>query len=101
MASIARAMFLGLPAAAALFSASAHRFIDSEDFERYMLQGKLFADAAAEIECIPIGFVHRPELDFDMFGGELRKCLAQLSVEKEREVGIELLLELKELELFT
>jgi hypothetical protein len=45
-------------AAAAWLSATALRFVDPDDLEGYLLQGKLFTDAANEIVRFSIWFVH-------------------------------------------
>ena len=59
----------------------------------------MFANTTDELERFCIGIVGGAQLDFDRFGGKVRKALLKFSIQNKGQIGIKLLLQLEELEL--
>ena len=89
MRSVAVSVFRLVPATATgLFLA------DQDDLEGDLLKGQLIASAAEELHSTPGRFVSRPQLDTDWFFRKMGKGFLHLPVQNERDIGIELFLEL-------
>ena len=96
-------IIMGVPAstAAAAGGTSAAttllRIADQDDLEADLLESELVTGTAKETER-PLGWlVGGAEFDADRLAGEVREVLPHLPVENERDIGVELFLQLKEL----
>ena len=70
---------------------------DQDNLETDLLEGELVTGTAKETES-PLGWlVGGAEFDADGLAGEVREVLPHLPVENEGDIGVELLLQLKEL----
>ena len=86
------------PAAAALggssSAASLHRLPDQDDLESDLLESKLVPGAAKESQGTLGGLEGSAQFDTDRFSRKVGEVFLHLAVEDERNVGVELLLEL-------
>jgi hypothetical protein len=86
------------PAAAALGGSSSAATLDllpdQDDLESDLLESKLVPGAAKESQGTLGGLEGSTQLDTDRLPGKVGEVLLHLAVEDERNVGIELLLEL-------
>ena len=71
----------------------------ANDLESYLLEGKLLASTIDKSERFGMGIVQGAQLNFDRLGSQFGKTLLKFSVKDEGDVGIQLLLELEELQL--
>ncbi len=87
-------------AVAAGRTAIAFDLFEADDLEPYLLEGKLLANTGNKFQRFNIKIVQRAQLNFDQFRRQIGKAFLKFSIKNEGEVGIKLLLELKELQLF-
>ena len=73
--------------------------VEANDLEGDLLQGKLLANSADELECVCIGIGGGAQLNLNRFSGKVRKALLKFPVKNEGDIGIKLLLQLEELQL--
>ena len=72
---------------------------DEHDLEPDLLQRELIPGPTKEAECPFRGLEGGAQLNADILAEEMRKVVLHLPIEDERDVGIELLLKLEELQL--
>ena len=68
-------------------------------FHADFLQRELVVDRVEQIERAAFRHFRAAKFDPRIFAGELRMHLSQLAIEEERDVGVELFLELEELQI--
>lgn len=99
------AVAMGIPASPATAAggrSAAATFLllaDEHDLEAYLLQRELVPGAAKETKRTLRGLEGSAQLDADRLAQEMGKVVLHLPVEDERDVGVQLLLQLEELQL--